>query len=313
MRYFFIILVCISTSVSAQRINYAMLPTFDSVSATDYFPALRAPNTQYKATFKDLIDLMRDSIAGASIDTANKWVNTIFRVPGKDSIFFQIGSTVYKIKDSTGSSAPEWGTITGDLDAQTDLYNALLLKKDVADSGRANSNYITGWSLNKVRDSLQSNVDLKKNISDSGRAVSNYVTGWSLNKVRDSLATLVAKKQDTAAWVDYSATSTITGWSSYTTKLIQYQVVGNIMRVMVQIEGTGTGTSVSFTLPNSATAWGTQYFILHTRNNTTQSASVATVAANGSTVTVSNSASTTSSWTNGVGRDVQGQFFINIQ
>jgi len=280
MRYFFIILVCISTSVSAQRINYAMLPTFDSVSATDYFPALRAPNTQYKATFKDLIDLMRDSIAGASIDTANKWVNTIFRVPGKDSIFFQIGSTVYKIKDSTGSSAPEWGTITGDLDAQTDLYNALLLKKDVA---------------------------------DSGRAVSNYVTGYSLNKVRDSLATLVAKKQDTAAWVDYSATSTITGWSSYTTKLIKYQVVGNIMRVMVQIEGTGTGTSVSFTLPNSATAWGTQYFILHTRNNTTQSASVATVAANGSTVTVSNSASTTSSWTNAVGRDVQGQFFINIQ
>lgn len=280
MRYFFIILVCISTSVSAQRINYAMLPTFDSVSATDYFPALRAPNTQYKATFKDLIDFMRDSIAGASIDTANKWVNTIFRVPGKDSIFFQIGSTVYKIKDSTGSSAPEWGTITGDLDAQTDLYNALLLKKDVA---------------------------------DSGRAVSNYVTGYSLNKVRDSLATLVAKKQDTAAWVDYSATSTITGWSSYTTKLIQYQVVGNIMRVMVRIEGTGTGTSVSFTLPNSATAWGTQYFILHTRNNTTQSASVATVSANGSTVTVSNSASTTSSWTNGVGRDVQGQFFINIQ
>jgi len=280
MRYFFIILVCISTSVSAQRINYAMLPTFDSVSATDYFPALRAPNTQYKATFKDLIDLMRDSIAGASIDTANKWVNTIFRVPGKDSIFFQIGSTVYKIKDSTGSSAPEWGTITGDLDAQTDLYNALLLKKDVA---------------------------------DSGRAVSNYVTGYSLNKVRDSLATLVAKKQDTAAWVDYSATSTITGWSSYTTKLIQYQVVGKTMKVMVQIEGTGTGTSVSFTLPNSATAWGTQYFILHTRNNTTQSASVATVAANGSTVTVSNSASTTSSWTNGVGRDVQGQFFINIQ
>ena len=280
MRYFFIILVCISTSVSAQRINYAMLPTFDSVSATDYFPALRAPNTQYKATFKDLIDLMRDSIAGASIDTANKWVNTIFRVPGKDSIFFQIGSTVYKIKDSTGSSAPEWGTITGDLDAQTDLYNALLLKKDVA---------------------------------DSGRAVSNYVTGYSLNKVRDSLATLVAKKQDTAAWVDYSATSTITGWSSYTTKLIQYQVVGKTMKVMVQIEGTGTGTSVSFTLPNSATAWGKQYFILHTRNNTTQSASVATVAANGSTVTVSNSSSTTSSWTNGVGRDVQGQFFINIQ
>lgn len=281
MRYFFIILVCISTSVSAQRINYAMLPTFDSVSATDYFPALRAPNSQYKATYNDLISLMRDSIAGATIDTSNKWVNMIQRTPGKDSIIFFIGSTRYAIKDSVGgSSSVLWGSITGDLIDQTDLLAELNIKKDVA---------------------------------DSGRSVSNYVTGWSLNKVRDSLATLIAKKQDTAVWVDYSATSTITGWSAYTTKLIQYRIVGKVMQVMVQFEGTGTGTTVSFTLPNSATAWGTQYFILHTRNNTTQSASVATVAANGSTVTVSNSASTTSSWTNGVGRDVQGQFFINIQ
>ncbi len=281
MKYFFSILLFISSSVGAQRINYGLIPTGDSISPTDYFPALRAPNSQYKATYNDLISLIRDSIAGATIDTSNKWVNRIQRTPGKDSIIFFIGSTRYAIKDSVGgSSSVLWGSITGDLIDQTDLLAELNIKKDVA---------------------------------DSGRSVSNYVTGWSLNKVRDSLATLIGKKQDTAVWVDYSATSTITGWSAYTTKLIQYRIVGKVMQVMVQLEGTGTGTTVSFTLPNSASAWGTQYFILHTRNNTTQSASVATVNANSSTVTVSNSASTTTSWTNAVGRDVQGQFIINIQ
>lgn len=36
------------------------------------------------------------------IDTTNKFVNNISRIPGKDSIIFNIGSTRYAIKDSTG-------------------------------------------------------------------------------------------------------------------------------------------------------------------------------------------------------------------
>lgn len=39
------------------------------------------------------------------IDTSNKWVNTIYRIPGIDSIYIQIGNTVYAIKDSTGGSS----------------------------------------------------------------------------------------------------------------------------------------------------------------------------------------------------------------
>lgn len=37
------------------------------------------------------------------VDTANKWVGSITRTPGKDSIIFFIGSTRYAIKDSVGS------------------------------------------------------------------------------------------------------------------------------------------------------------------------------------------------------------------
>ena len=36
------------------------------------------------------------------LDTANKWVNSISRVAGKDSIIFYIGGTRFAIKDSTG-------------------------------------------------------------------------------------------------------------------------------------------------------------------------------------------------------------------
>lgn len=43
-----------------------------------------------------------DGGAGGAIDTSNKWVNAIYRKAGKDSIFFNIGGTEYKIKDSTG-------------------------------------------------------------------------------------------------------------------------------------------------------------------------------------------------------------------
>jgi len=41
---------------------------------------------------------------GSTIDTANKWVNNIYRKAGKDSIYFQIGSNEYKIKDSTATA-----------------------------------------------------------------------------------------------------------------------------------------------------------------------------------------------------------------
>jgi hypothetical protein len=95
MKYILIILLFLCSSVSAQRINYGILPTIDSISATDYFPALRAPNSQYKATYQALIDLMQDSITGG-------------------------GAT--------------WGSITGDLDTQADLYTALNLKLPIADT-----------------------------------------------------------------------------------------------------------------------------------------------------------------------------------
>ena len=53
------------------------------------------------------------------------------------------------------------------------------------------------------------------------------------------------------AWTDYSASSTIVGWSSYTTKLIYYKDIGKTRFMYVHIDGTSNSTSTSFTVPSA--------------------------------------------------------------
>lgn len=65
----------------------------------------------------------------------------------------------------------------------------------------------------------------------------------------DTSGTIVAEN----AWTDYSATSTIVGWSSYTTKLIYYKDIGKTRFMYVHIDGTSNSTSTSFTLPSACT------------------------------------------------------------
>lgn len=55
------------------------------------------------------------------------------------------------------------------------------------------------------------------------------------------------------AWTDYSATSTIVGWSSYVTKRIYYKDIGKTRFVYVHFDGTSNSTSTSFTLPSACT------------------------------------------------------------
>lgn len=140
IKSYFIILLMFSGAAYAQ-------PGSRVVYSSKY---LRAPGFIADSSFK-----------APSDTTVNK---TGFAVKGTTAY---IGDGVKWTAITGGSSTPEWGTITGDLDAQTDLNAALLAKKDVADSGRGVSQYVTGATLNKVRDSLQGNILLKLNISDT--------------------------------------------------------------------------------------------------------------------------------------------------
>jgi hypothetical protein len=58
----------------------------------------------------------------------------------------------------------------------------------------------------------------------------------------------------TVGWTDYSSTSTIVGFSAYTTKTIFYKKVGKSCHCSFVLNGTSNDTVCSFTLPYSACA-----------------------------------------------------------
>jgi hypothetical protein len=63
-----------------------------------------------------------------------------------------------------------------------------------------------------------------------------------------------AYSNPTPDWVDYSSTSTVVGWSSFTTKFILYKKVGKQVFVFVTITGTSNATNATFTLPDNNTS-----------------------------------------------------------
>jgi len=61
-------------------------------------------------------------------------------------------------------------------------------------------------------------------------------------------------------WKDHGADSTITGFSSISTRTISYKVVGNVGCVVYFIAGTSNAITFSFTLPFSTPSIGIRTF-----------------------------------------------------
>lgn len=84
-------------------------------------------------------------------------------------------------------------------------------------------------------------------------AISSISNGEAMSSVRTKLNSVITEINilDPTDWIDYSATSTIVGWSSFTSgwKNIKYRIVGKQMFVLFAFDGTSNSTSVSFTLP----------------------------------------------------------------
>jgi len=81
----------------------------------------------------------------------------------------------------------------------------------------------------------------------------NYVSRLGVGVVAPAGVGGVAVNGDiyTVAWTNYSAISTIVGWSSFTSKEIFYKRVGKLLFVKFRLEGTSDATTASFTLPNN--------------------------------------------------------------
>jgi len=82
-------------------------------------------------------------------------------------------------------------------------------------------------------------------------AISGITNGESMSTVRTKLNSVITEINllDPTDWVDYSATSTVVGWSSFTLKIIRYRVIGKMVFVSVNLSGPSNSATTSFTLP----------------------------------------------------------------
>ena len=112
-------------------------------------------------------------------------------------------------------------------------------------------------------------------------------------------------------WTDYSSTSTVTGWTSFTTKYIAYKKVGKSVFVQFFLDGTSNATTVSFTLPYSNGAGAAVQVIARVRDNGTWAAGLATLAATASTV---NGFTTPAgaAWTNSGTKSLIGELWFEV-
>jgi len=76
------------------------------------------------------------------------------------------------------------------------------------------------------------------------------VSGDALGIAAGGAAALIIEADVyTTSYTDYGATSTVTGWSVFNTKLIYYKKVGKTVTVWFHLDGTSNSTGASFTLP----------------------------------------------------------------
>ncbi|MFT3908311.1 MAG: hypothetical protein QM737_02710 [Ferruginibacter sp.] len=242
----------------------------------------------------------------------SQWTNDSGYLTANQSIAFTgdvTGSGTTSVTLSIGS-----GKVTNTMLAGSIAYNKLVLSNSIVNNDISTS---AGIALSK----MAAMTALRVPVSDSsGFLVPSAVTAGELFYLSGTTSNIQTQFNNIGSvWTDYSATSTITGFSGYARKYIQYNIVGKTMYVMFDIQsstGGGNGSTVSFTLPNNASSWGnTQYTIVHcTNNNTTQAAGLALIDAGTNTLYFSITAATsnTTGWTTATTRGIQGTVIINI-
>lgn len=141
--------------------------------------------------------------------------------------------------------------------------------------------------------------------------ISSISNGEAMSSVRTKLNDVITNVNllDPTGWVDYSATSTIVGWSSFTTKIIKYRIIGKQMFVMFRLQGTSNSTSTSFTLPLNNNGVYTINWIIAVNNGSLINGNIDL---NNSSNLVVCSSNFSSTWINTGSKQVFGQFFVEI-
>ena len=142
-------------------------------------------------------------------------------------------------------------------------------------------------------------------------AISIINNGEAMSSVRSKLNNVITEINllDPTDWIDYSATSTIVGWSSFTTKVIKYRVIGKQMFILVSLSGTSNSTSTTFTLPNNNINQVLAAYAYDINNGTAVNGQISTSVNSNSVLIQQNFLST---WTASGTKSVYSEFFIEI-
>jgi hypothetical protein len=140
---------------------------------------------------------------------------------------------------------------------------------------------------------------------------SNFDTSYTLlnGNIDENNIKSTSKIAIMTDWVDYSATSTVVGWSGFTTKSILYRKVGNLVFVAYNLQGTSDAATASFTLPYTASV--STYSWTMTVDNGTNPAAIGYCYMATSTATIYRDGATTAFTSSGT-KKAFGQFWFNV-
>ncbi|MFA5084091.1 MAG: hypothetical protein WC475_01735 [Candidatus Paceibacterota bacterium] len=114
----------------------------------------------------------------------------------------------------------------------------------------------------------------------------------------------------TAAWTDYSATSAIVGWSSFTAKAIYVKKIGKTVFVAYDIRGVSNSAATTFTVPytisNNITPWAFGY--AYDNGGATAGVGLIEISKNGAVITLGKN-EVGASFTDSGNKNIIGQFW----
>lgn len=141
---------------------------------------------------------------------------------------------------------------------------------------------------------------------DSGGTTDGYAT------LMQTADTAILNASGKGAWTDYSATSTIVGWSSFTTKLIKYKKVGNIVFLVFNLTGDSNSVSVTFTVPYAPIASISLASLVVWDNSSSQTLPGAVSFAAGLTTVTLYKTAASGAWTASGLKSASGRFFYEV-
>lgn len=284
--------------------------TFDSLSKIDF--ATNSNNTSTPAIFlynngtaNERIGIGYHYNAGAGYKYMQLFV--------PDSGLFRFRGGGEYATDNQNGSASDWMVLS---------TNGLYLTRPIANALRIGSTGSVNASA--VLDLVSTNLGflMPRMTKTQRNAISSPAAGLLVVATDETAANSISRYNgsdwvgaESSNWIDYTSTSTKTGWSSFTTQSIRYQIMHRRILVVFHLAGTSNSTTTSFTLPFSMGAGGAlMQFLCHGVVGGTPAVTMGQVNAGASTVSFVyfDAINGTTNWPSSGTKNIRGQFTMEI-